>query len=80
MTRTLGPPVDDTIESSLTLTEDATLEMPLSYGAGIAWRVSDALTIDADVYRTHWSDCVLFGVADLSLHLRAPAKHKSLFC
>lgn len=31
------------------------LHMPLSYGLGLALRVSDALSFDLDVYRTHWS-------------------------
>jgi long-subunit fatty acid transport protein len=38
--------VDDTVH----------LRMPLSYGLGLALRVSDALSFDLDVYRTHWSD------------------------
>ena len=33
--------------------------MPLSYGIGVAWRISDALTLDLDVYRTRWSDYIL---------------------
>ena len=39
--------------------EDVTLDMPLSYGMGIAWRVSDALSFDLDIYKTHWSDYIL---------------------
>jgi long-subunit fatty acid transport protein len=35
------------------------LDMPMSYGAGLAARLSDALTFDLDVYRTNWSDYVL---------------------
>ena len=31
----------------------------MSYGAGLAARLSDALTFDLDVYRTNWSDYVL---------------------
>ncbi len=38
---------------------DAELDMPLSYGIGLAWRFSDAFTLDLDVYRTHWSDYIL---------------------
>ena len=30
--------------------------MPTSYGIGLAWRVSDALSFDLDVYRTRWCD------------------------
>ena len=33
--------------------------MPLSYGLGWAMRIGDALTIGADIYRTHWEDYIL---------------------
>ena len=39
--------------------EENELEMPISYGIGASWRFSDNFTIDADVYRTHWSDYTL---------------------
>ncbi|KJR40876.1 Membrane protein involved in aromatic hydrocarbon degradation [Candidatus Magnetoovum chiemensis] len=32
------------------------LDMPMSYGIGLAYRFSDNLTIAADLYRTHWND------------------------
>ena len=32
------------------------LDMPMSYGVGIACRLSDSFTVAADVYRTHWDD------------------------
>lgn len=35
------------------------LEMPMSYGIGLAYRVSDELTFSADIYRTEWDDFVL---------------------
>jgi long-subunit fatty acid transport protein len=35
------------------------LNMPMSYGLGIAYRFSDKLTVAADVYRTHWQDFIL---------------------
>jgi long-subunit fatty acid transport protein len=38
--------------------EDAELDFPLSYGIGLAWRFSDAFSLDLDVYRTHWSDYI----------------------
>ncbi len=41
------------------LTEDVELDMPLSYGGGIALRLSDRLSFAFDVYRTHWSDYIL---------------------
>ena len=33
--------------------------MPLSYGLGLAARVSDSLSYALDVYRTHWSSFIL---------------------
>jgi long-subunit fatty acid transport protein len=41
------------------LDEDQTMTMPQSYGFGLAWRFSDAFTIDLDVYRTDWQDYYL---------------------
>ncbi len=35
---------------------DQELDMPMSYGVGIAYRYSDNFTISTDVYRTHWDD------------------------
>ncbi len=32
------------------------IKFPMSYGLGIAFRLSDSLTISTDVYRTQWSD------------------------
>ena len=58
-TSQFGPPVSATILSQQSFVEEVELNMPLSYGVGLAWRVSDALTLDFDVYRTHWSDYVL---------------------
>jgi len=39
--------------------ETVKLDMPMSYGLGIALRPSDRLTFDLDVYRTEWGDYVL---------------------
>ncbi|UCF94039.1 MAG: outer membrane protein transport protein [Desulfobacterales bacterium] len=46
-------------ESSFTITEDQELDMPMSYGLGIAYRLSDQFTLSADVTRTHWNDFIL---------------------
>jgi long-subunit fatty acid transport protein len=59
-TSTYGPPINkplpaDTKSSS----ENVELRMPLSYGIGLAWRVSDALSFALDVYRTEWSEHIL---------------------
>jgi long-subunit fatty acid transport protein len=35
------------------------LEMPMSYGIGLALRLSDTLTFDMDLHRTDWSNYIL---------------------
>jgi long-subunit fatty acid transport protein len=37
-------------------TEHKDLEMPMSYGIGLAYRFSDNLTASFDIYRTEWED------------------------
>ncbi len=39
--------------------ENETMEMPLSYGIGFAYKFSERLTLSLDVYRTEWDDFVL---------------------
>ncbi len=39
--------------------EDIKIDMPMSYGLGFAWRVSDQLSLDLDVYRTEWSNYII---------------------
>lgn len=39
-------------------TYDEKLEMPMSYGIGLAYRFSDRLSVSADLYRTEWQDFV----------------------
>ena len=39
--------------------EEVKLDMPMSYGIGIACRFSDEFTADLDVYRTEWSEYTL---------------------
>jgi long-subunit fatty acid transport protein len=58
-TTQFGPPVSTTLIRQQGLVEEVELEMPLSYGLGLAWRISDSLTLDLDVYRTHWRDFIL---------------------
>lgn len=41
---------------------DVLLEYPISYGAGIAFRFSDAFTVDFDIFRTEWGDFKREGV------------------
>ncbi len=38
--------------------EDLKLDMPMSYGIGVSWRFSDALTVSLDLSRTKWDDFV----------------------
>ena len=49
----LNPPSPPTVS-----TEPLKLDMPMSYGIGIAFRSSDRLTISGDIYRTEWQDFV----------------------
>ncbi len=51
-TSTTGP-------SQQNITEDVELRMPLSYGLGLAWRLSDAFSFAFDIYRTEWSKYIL---------------------
>ncbi|QTA85550.1 OmpP1/FadL family transporter [Desulfonema magnum] len=37
---------------------DEELDMPMSYGMGVAYRFSDQFTLSADVYRTEWQDFI----------------------
>jgi photosystem II stability/assembly factor-like uncharacterized protein/long-subunit fatty acid transport protein len=58
-TQTLGPPVSTVTTNQQIISEGVDLDVPLSYGIGLAWRISDSLTIDADIYRTQWSEYIL---------------------
>jgi long-subunit fatty acid transport protein len=54
-----GDADNSVIKSRENFTEDVELDMPLSYGAGLAIRFSDVFTMDLDVYRTDWSEFFL---------------------
>ncbi len=41
---------------SIDYTFKENMGMPLSYGAGVSWRMSDTFTMSADVYRTQWDE------------------------
>lgn len=43
-------------DSRYDLTEHVTIHMPMSYGLGLAYRMSDRLTLACDLYHTLWSD------------------------
>ena len=44
------------LSDSAVATDDQELDMPMSYGLGLAYRFSDRFTASADVYRTDWQD------------------------
>ncbi len=54
--KTYGAPLNSTHPVSIALKEDVALSMPMSYGVGCAYRFSDTVSMDIDLYRTHWSD------------------------
>jgi long-subunit fatty acid transport protein len=47
------------VKSMLKIRENVDLNMPLSYGFGIACRFSDAFTMSLDAYVTDWSNYIL---------------------
>jgi long-subunit fatty acid transport protein len=49
----------DPVEYEISFSADERLDMPMSYGIGLATRWSDLLTISFDVYRTEWGDYIL---------------------
>lgn len=49
------PAIGSMITSSVAFSEHRDLKMPMSYGLGVAVRLSDVWTISFDVYRTNWS-------------------------
>lgn len=46
------------VNSSNTDRENGKLDMPMSYGIGIAYRHSDNLSASFDIYRTEWDDFI----------------------
>jgi long-subunit fatty acid transport protein len=44
------------VTTQLNFKESLDLDMPMSYGLGLAARLSDTLTLSLDVSRVHWSD------------------------
>jgi long-subunit fatty acid transport protein len=53
-----GVPAADST-TSIASAEDETLDMPMSFGIGFAYRFSDEFTASIDIYRTEWDDYVL---------------------
>jgi len=52
--RVTGMEIENYLENQIDETHDETLDMPMSYGIGAAYRHSDSFTVSADIYRTHW--------------------------
>ncbi len=50
---------DDNLINSGTSSENEKLDMPMSFGIGIAYRASDHLTVSGDIYRTEWQNFIL---------------------
>lgn len=46
----------DNYTDPFNLSYDEKMEMPMSYGLGVAYRLNDAFTMAFDLYRTHWND------------------------
>lgn len=64
-------PIDETYHEKL--------DLPMSYGFGLAYRFSDALTIAFDLYRTEWDDFILTddnGHRTSPITLESPNKSK----
>lgn len=51
-----NPAADSTISTAVV--EDEQIDVPMSYGIGLAYRFSDQFTVSADIYRTEWDDFV----------------------
>lgn len=54
-----GPPVNTTVITPQHITENIDLDMPVSYGLGLALRLSDRTSFALDVYRTEWDKYML---------------------
>jgi len=54
-TQTFSEPAFDS-EHAQSFTDYGEMDMPMSYGIGLAYRFSDQFTMAADVYRTEWGD------------------------
>ena len=74
-TSVYGPPLSLTDPGTpQAIDEDVELRMPLSYGVGLAWRVSDALSFDL-AYQLRWGrdvdtgNLIATSEADIMQHL-----------
>ena len=50
---------DDNFTNSDVSSVDEKLDMPMSFGIGIAYRYSDHFTVSGDIYRTEWQNFIL---------------------
>ncbi len=53
------PPKYDVSVSHPPERKHATMEMPISYGIGVAYKFSDLFMVSLDIYRTEWDDFTL---------------------
>ncbi len=56
-------------------TSNEKMDMPMSYGIGLAYRFSDKFTLSADIYRTEWDD---YSITDSDGNETSPLTGKSL--
>lgn len=56
-TQNFSDPAYDSKQSA-SFTDYDELDMPMSYGIGLAYRLSDKFTMAADIYRTEWGDYI----------------------
>ena len=65
---------DNEMIADIRSSSDEKMRMPMSYGVGLAWRVSDSLTVSADFFKTHWED---LEIEDVDGEKRSPITNKS---
>ncbi len=58
--RTFAPPAGPAADTHISIHKQDRhrLDMPMSLGLGVAWRVNDNVTLDLDLYHTRWDDYV----------------------
>ncbi len=57
-TTQFGSSADNLSTNQTTVFQNEEYDMPISYGFGVSYQISDALTVAGDVYRTEWGDFV----------------------
>ena len=67
--------INGDIETTVDKMTEETLDMPMSYGIGLAYRFPNNIWIAADIYRTEWQDFILNSKEDGEI---SPITGKSL--